>query len=139
MTVKFEKRVHFYETDEMGVVHHSNYIRWFEIGRVEFLRAVGITLKDLMADGILFPLTEVNAKFLNPSDFDDVLEIKTTATELTKVKMAFDYEISRKSDGKILVTGHSQNVFTNADTGKISRLPDKYYSKLESAKKNLQE
>ncbi len=138
MTVTFEKRVHFYDTDEMGVVHHANYIRWFEIGRVEFLRAIGITLKDLMSDGILFPLTEVNAKFIHSSDFDDVLEIKTTATELTKVKMAFDYEISRKSDGKILVTGHSQNVFTKAETGKISRLPEKYYSKLEkvSAEKN---
>ena len=140
MSVKTSLRVHFYNTDEMGVVHHANYIRWFETGRVEYLRAIGINLNDLMADNILFPITEINAKYHNPAKFDDELEIETTARELTKVKMEFDYKISRIGDGKILVKGYSQNVFTNAETGKISRLPDKYFSKLEQAmKKELEE
>ena len=140
MSVKTSLRVHFYNTDEMGVVHHANYIRWFETGRVEYLRAIGINLNDLMADNILFPITEINAKYHNPAKFDDELEIETTARELTKVKMEFDYKISRIGDGKILVKGYSQNVFTNAETGKISRLPDKYFSKLaEAMKKELEE
>ena len=140
MSVKTSLRVHFYNTDEMGVVHHSNYIRWFETGRVEYLRAIGINLNDLMADNILFPITEINAKYHNPAKFDDELEIETTARELTKVKMEFDYKIRRIDDGKILVKGYSQNVFTNAETGKISRLPDKYFSKLaEAMKKELEE
>lgn len=121
--------VRFYETDEMGVVHHSNYIRWFEIGRVEYLRALGITLPELIGDGFLFPIVEVQAKYLNPARFDDELEIETEAVELSRVKMEFQYKIRRINDGQILVTGFSRNVFTNAKTGKIARLPDKYYSK----------
>ena len=66
MAVAVEHRVNFYDTDAMNVVHHANYIRWFEIGRVEYLRSLGITLDDLMSDGFLFPITEVKAKFLSP-------------------------------------------------------------------------
>lgn len=133
MSVKTKLRVHFYDTDTMGVVHHANYIRWFETGRVEYLRSIGITLTEMMSDGILFPITEVRAKYLHSAKFDDDLELETTALELTKVKMEFNYKIRRQSDGKILVTGYSQNVFTNSATGKISRLPEKYFSKLEKA------
>ena len=95
MEVKAYHRVNFYDTDAMGVVHHANYIRWFEIGRVEFLRALGITLDDLMAAGYVFPLTDVSAKFVAPGKFDDELAIVTRPTALTKVKMAFDYEVGR--------------------------------------------
>ena len=128
MKVNAKYQVHFYDTDTMGVVHHSNYIRWFEIGRVEYLRRIGILLNDMMADGILFPITKIEAQFHSPAHFDDILEIETTATALTKAKMEFDYRIFRSGEDKILVTGHSQNVFTNAETGKITRLPDKYYN-----------
>ena len=124
------RKAQYHETDKMGFVHHSNYIRWFEIGRVEFLRAAGITLGELMDDGIVFPITDVSAKFLSRGRFDDVLVIETTPTALTKAKMAFDYRILKKDDDTVLVTGHTQNVFTRRATGKIMRLPDKYYTKL---------
>ena len=133
MPVVTEHHVNFYDTDAMAVVHHSNYIRWFEIGRVEYLRAIGITLNELMEDGFVFPITEVRAKYVSPGKFDDVVQIETTATALTKAKMAFDYRILRKSDGELMVMGHSQNVFTRQDTGKITRLPDKYYTLLKAA------
>ncbi len=133
MSVKTMLRVHFYDTDTMGVVHHANYIRWFETGRVEYLRSIGITLTEMMNDGILFPLTEVNAKFIRPAQFDEDLELETTAVELTKVKMEFKYKIRRQSDGELLVKGYSQNVFTNTATGKISRLPEKYFARMEKA------
>ena len=132
MISRVEYHVNFYDTDAMEVVHHSNYIRWFEIGRVEFLRMAGITLNELMDDGIVFPITDVSAKFHSRGRFDDVLIIETTPSALTKVKMAFDYRILKKEEGKenVLVTGHTQNVFTSRKTGKIMRLPDKYYTKL---------
>ncbi|MBP8598406.1 MAG: acyl-CoA thioesterase [Selenomonas sp.] len=136
MPVVTEHHVNFYDTDAMAVVHHSNYIRWFEIGRVEYLRAIGITLNELMEDGFVFPITEVRAKYVSPGKFDDVVQIETTATALTKAKMAFDYRILRKSDGELMVMGHSQNVFTRQDTGKITRLPDKYYTLLKAAMDN---
>ncbi len=127
MSVKATHRVHFYETDQMGVVHHANYFRWFEIGRVEYLRAIGVTLGELIDDGILFPITEIDAKFRSPAHYDDLIEIETTAVELTKVKLVFDYVIRR--DGTTLVTGHSLNVFTDIETGKLIRVPDKFYEK----------
>ena len=130
MVSRVEHHVDFFDTDAMEVVHHSNYIRWFEIGRVEFLRAAGITLGELMADGYVFPITDVSAKFLSPGRFDDILVIETTPTALTKAKMAFDYRILRKGEDTVLVTGHTQNVFTGRETGKIARLPEKYYKKL---------
>lgn len=133
MPIITEHHVNFYDTDAMAVVHHSNYIRWFEIGRVEYLRSIGITLGALMEDGFVFPITDVRAKYVSPGRFDDVVQIETTPTALTKAKMAFDYRVFRKSDGELMVTGHSQNVFTRRDTGVITRLPEKYYSILEAA------
>ena len=127
-TIKIQYKVHFFDTDTMGVVHHSNYIRWFEIGRVEYLRSIGIDLNDMMLDGILFPITKVEAQYHSPAYFDDLLEIETTAVALTKAKMEFEYKVFRNGDDKVLVTGFTQNVFTNKETGKITRLPDKYYN-----------
>lgn len=133
MISRVEHHVDFFDTDAMEVVHHANYIRWFEIGRVEFLRMAGITLGDLMRDGFVFPITEVGARFLAPGRFDDVLVIETVPTALTKVKMAFDYRILRRGEETVLVTGHTQNVFTRRDTGRVARLPEKYYARLAAA------
>ena len=132
MVTTVRHKVNFYDTDAMAVVHHSNYIRWFEIGRVEFLRAAGITLNQLMDDGYVFPITEVSAKYVNSAKFDDELIIETTPEALTKAKMAFTYRILRASDDTLLVTGRTQNVFTSMDTGKITRLPETYYNKLKA-------
>ena len=88
-----------------------------------------------MEDGFVFPITEISAKFHSPGYYDDDLLIETTATELNKVKMAFDYKIIREKDGELLVTGHTQNVYTSRKTGKITRLTEKYYTKLEVAMK----
>ena len=128
MIVKTLHRVKFYDTDVMGVVHHSNYIRWFETGRVEFLRELGIDLNEMMSDGVLFPIVEIGAKFHAPAKFDDELEIETTGEALTKAKMKFNYAIRRRGEEKILAEGTSTNVFTSG--GKICRLPDKYFSRL---------
>ncbi len=128
MIVTTRHRVKFFDTDVMGVAHHSNYIRWFETGRVEFLRALGIDLNELISDGILFPIIEVGAKFHAPARFDDELEIETTAEALTKAKMQFSYAIRRRGEDKILAEGTSTNVFTSG--GKICRLPEKYAERL---------
>ena len=131
MVTTVAHKVNFYDIDAMAVVHHSNYIRWFEIGRVEFLRQAGITLTELMDDGYVFPITEVSAKYMNSGYFDDELIIETTPVALTKAKMAFSYRVLRACDDTVLVTGFTQNVFTSRATGKITRLPDKYYDKLK--------
>lgn len=128
MTVKTLYRVKFFDTDTMGVVHHSNYIRMFETGRVEFLRQLDLTLTEMMNDGILFPIVDIGAKFHAPAKFDDELEIETIPEALTRAKMQFSYVVRRSGEEKILVEGTSTNVFTC--DGKICRLPEKFFSRL---------
>ena len=80
--IAIRDRVRFVETDMMGVVHHANYLRWFEMGRVAYLRAAGVELLDLMAHGVIFPITEVHVKYKNSCTFDDEFEVQTIMIEL---------------------------------------------------------
>ena len=132
MPINTEHRVNFYDTDAMEVVHHANYIRWFEIGRVAYLRRIGITLGALMEAGYVFPIIKVGAEFHAPGHFDDELVVETTATSLTRAKMAFSYRILNAA-GTVLVTGFSENVFTSRETGRITRLPKQFYEPLGAA------
>jgi len=125
-------KVRFVETDMMGVVHHSNYFKWFEMGRVEYLRQVDILLLDMIADGVLFPIVDVSCKYRQSARFDDVILIETTLAEVSRAKMRFTYRIVREQDGALLAEGETQNVFTSLE-GKIMRLPQKYYKKLSPA------
>lgn len=128
--IRIRDRVRFVETDMMGVVHHANYLRWFEMGRVAYLRAAGVELLDLMAAGYLFPITEVECKYKNSGHFDEEFEVRTTMLTFTKAQMTFHYEIVRVADEVVLVVGKTQNVFTNL-AGKITRLTVDYYNKID--------
>lgn len=130
--VTVQEKVRFVETDMMGVVHHSNFFRWFEMGRVEYLRQAGILLKELMGDGIVFPMTHVDCQYRSPARFDDVILIEAILEEVSSVKMVFTYKVLRKEDGVLLATGSTQNVFTDQN-GKIIRLSGKYYDKLKKS------
>ena len=133
--VTIQEKVRFVETDMMGVVHHSNYFRWFEMGRVEYLRQAGVFLTELMADGIVFPIIHVDCQYKASAKFDDYILIETKLEELSPVKMVFTYKVIRKSDEVLLATGSTQSVFTN-DNGKITRMPSKYYEKLQTSAKS---
>jgi len=127
--VTVHEKVRFVETDMMGVAHHSNYFRWFEMGRVEYLRQAGISLNELMAAGILFPISDVECKYRASARFEDCIRIEAIPMELTPVKMVFNYRIIRDADEVLLAAGRTQNVFTDSN-GKIIRLPVEYYNKL---------
>jgi acyl-CoA thioester hydrolase len=128
--ITVEEKVRFVETDLMGVVHHSNYFRWFEMGRVEYLRQAGVLLTELMKEGIVFPITHVDCQYKSSARFDDYILIETVLAEVSPVKMIFTYDVIRKEDGVLLATGRTQNVFTD-NMGKIIRLPGEYYDKLQ--------
>lgn len=130
--VTVSDRVRFVETDLMGVVHHSHYLNWFELGRVEYLRRCGILLNDLVASGIVFPITDVQCKYRSLAHFDDQILIQTTLKTISKVKMVFTYEVVREAGKVLLATGETQNVFTST-AGKIIRLPDSYYRLLTAS------
>ncbi|MDU4960154.1 MAG: thioesterase family protein [Sporomusaceae bacterium] len=129
--ITVREKVRFVETDMMGVVHHSNHFRWFEMARVEYLRQAGILLLDLMAEDIVFPITEVCCQYKASARFDDWLLIRAKLADLSRAKMAFTYEIVREKDLTVLATGRTQNVFTDG-SGKIIRLPPAYYDRLQA-------
>lgn len=128
--ITIRDKVRFVETDMMGVVHHANYLRWFEMGRVAYLRACGITLGELMDAGVIFPITEVQVKYKNSCTFDDDFEVQTVMSGFNKAKMEFTYKVIRLRDGAVAVEGHTRNVFTDKE-GHIVRLDPKWFEKIK--------
>lgn len=130
--VTITERVRFYETDLMGIAHHSNHIRWFECGRCEYLKQAGLDLLELFADGFSYPIKSVSCEYIEPIHFDDTIVIETYLTKLTRAQMVFSYRIVRQSDGVLLAQGTSQNVFTHKDTGAVARLDDTHFKPLKA-------
>ena len=120
--VEVETRVRFPETDRYDTVHHSHAFTWFEMARIEYLRACGLTIGDFDAAGVFIVVRECSAKFIGPVRYDDELIVRARLVELTPIKIGFEYEIAAKDDGRLLATGTTLNVPVNA-SGKITKLP----------------
>ena len=103
------------DTDQMGIVYHVNYLKYMEIGRVEYLRDQGWVYRDMEASGIRIPVLNVNVDYKAPAFYDDKLDIETRLKKLTRVRIEFDYEIYRNDDRKLLVTGSTSHVFAGND------------------------
>jgi acyl-CoA thioester hydrolase len=114
------------ETDKGGVVHHSVYPVWFEMGRTELLRANGVAYKDLEAAGVFFVVAQLNIKFRRPARYDEQLLLETTCSVVSAVKVEHTYKLSRCSDGVILAEGDSVLACVN-EKGKIRRVPEFMY------------
>ena len=93
----FELRVRFCETDLMGIVHHGNYLSYFEAGRVDWLRKRGVTYAEWAAHGQHLPVVEASLRYRAPARFDDVLVVETRLTELRTVSLRYDYRITRET------------------------------------------
>lgn len=126
----YKRRVTFYETDGMQVVHHANYLRFMEEARVEYFRAGGLELNDLMEEEIVFPIVEVSVKYHKPARYDDILVVKAYLRRLDRARFDFDYEIINEKTGDLLITGHTVNTYTDRKTGRIVRLPKERLEKL---------
>jgi acyl-CoA thioester hydrolase len=110
-------RVRYSETDQMGVVYHGNYIPYFEIGRVEWLRTQGVSYKSLEEGGIALPIVSMTLNYKKPARYDDLLNIKTTFKSQSSVKIEFECEIT-DADGALLTTAYFLLVFVDIKTGK---------------------
>jgi acyl-CoA thioester hydrolase len=117
-------RVRYAETDKMGVVYHSNYFVWFEIGRTDWLRETGLTYRDMEADGIRLPVIEAHCEYRQGARYDDDVAIRTRATKLSPVRIQFDYEATRLADGVLLATGHTVHATIDGD-GRPVRMPER--------------
>ncbi len=110
-------RVRYSETDQMGVVYHGNYIPYFEIGRVEWLRNKGVSYKSLEESGIALPIVSMTLNYKKPARYDDLLTVKTKFKKYSSVKIEFDCEIWSENL-ELLTTAHFVLVFVNMKTGR---------------------
>jgi acyl-CoA thioester hydrolase len=117
-------RVHYALTDQMGMVYHGHYAQFYEIARVEGLRQLGISYKELEATGLLLPVVDIHSKFLRPAKYDDLITVKAFLKELpTHHKMVFHHEIYNEQ-GDLLNTGEVTLCFVEAKTMKRCNIPE---------------
>lgn len=121
-------RVRYGETDQMGVVYHGNYAQFFEIGRIEWLRSLGISYKKMEENNTMLPVVSLQCNFKKSAEFDDEITIKTTLKKTPTVKIEFDYEIHNQL-GELLCIGNTILAFVTMDTKRPMRCPD-YIMKL---------
>jgi acyl-CoA thioester hydrolase len=123
-------RVRYAETDKMSVVYHGNYVQYFEVGRVEAIRALGISYKDMEDEGVIMPVIEWHAKFLRPARYDDLLTVKTILRELPgNHEITFFQEVYNEA-GTLLTSGQVRLYFMTADTMARTGMPDALKAKL---------
>lgn len=127
---QFTTRVRYAETDQMGVVYHGNYAVFFEMGRVEWLRNMGVSYKSMEENGIMLPVVSLTMNYKKPARYDDLLTVKTIFKSQTSVKIEFDYEIYNEK-GELLTTGYSMLVFVDMKTGKPTLPPEYILEKLK--------
>ncbi|HKB02653.1 MAG TPA: thioesterase family protein [Gemmataceae bacterium] len=121
MTGETQIRVRYAETDRMGLLHHANYLVYFEQARTELLRAQGLTYKDMEDQGFLLVIISAEVKFKSPAKYDDVLTIKTTVSRTTPVRIEHTYAVS--CEGRTVAEGKTTLACVDRD-GRLQALPD---------------
>ena len=115
-------RVRYGETDQMGVVYHGNYALYLEMGRIEWLRKLGISYKNMEENGIMLPVVSLNINYKKSAGYDDVINVKTQLKNVPTAKIEFEYEITNDK-GEILTTAHTTLVFIDMKTNRPVRAP----------------
>ena len=121
----YERTPFYYETDQMKIVHHSNYIRWFEEARIHYLDAVGMRFADQEATGIVCPVLTVSAKYIKMVRFGDTVEIVTRLSLYNGLRYGFTYEVRDKATGELYCTGESTHCFLSPE-GQPMRVKKEY-------------
>lgn len=125
-------RVRYAETDQMGVVYHGNYAQYFEMGRVEWLRNLGLSYAFMEKEGVMLPVVSLTMNYKKPARYDDMLTVRTIFKKQESVKIEFDYEIYNEVN-ELLTTGNSVLVFVDMKTGRPILPPSYVLEKLNFA------
>ena len=125
-----EIRVRYAETDKMGIVHHSNYLIWFEAGRSDLCRAKGFSYKEMEEnDNALMVVAESYVRYKSPAYYEDILSVRTRVAEIRSRSIRFIYEIVRPSDGTLLAEGETLHLVTD-QSKRVRQIPDIYRERL---------
>lgn len=142
-------RVRYQETDQMGVVFHGNYVTWFEIGRTEWVRSLGVTYRDIEEKGLLFPVIDLMVSYVLPSKYDDRVIVCTRLKQCSPLRMEFESQVRRVTEqefrdnhysneeelpGELLVHGGTKHVWVNQDFHpvRLSKVMPELFEKLQS-------
>lgn len=123
-------RVRYGETDQMGVVHHGNFALYLEMGRTEWLRKLGVSYKQMEANGVMLPVISLNINYKKSAYYDEVLKVKTKLKKTPSVKIEFEYEIENEK-GQIIVTANTVLAFIDIAKRKPTKCPDYILDKLQ--------
>ncbi|HEY2362979.1 MAG TPA: thioesterase family protein [Candidatus Angelobacter sp.] len=129
-------RVRYAETDKMGVVYHSNFVIWFEVGRVELLRQLGFQYSEMEAeDNCHIPVVDLRVRYKSPALYDDEIVIRTQIKNVRSSLLHFSYEVFREADRTLLATGETMHIIVN---NKMERtmLPEKYMQAFNGTRRN---
>jgi acyl-CoA thioester hydrolase len=126
-------RVRYAETDQMGVVYHSNHFIWFEVGRVELLRQMGFSYRDMESkDNCFIAVAEAKCRYRGPVRYDEEVIVRTQLLNVRESVVHFGYELRRGADGALLAEGETTHIVTDANM-KIAALPEKYLTAFRAA------
>jgi acyl-CoA thioester hydrolase len=129
--VRTQLRVIYGDTDQMGVVYYANYLRFFEAGRNEFIRAKGLRYRDFEArHRLMLPVVEAGVRYQVPARYDDLVSVETSLSEMRRASARFDYRLVR-DDGELLATGHTIHACVDLD-GRIQRMPQELLARLSA-------
>lgn len=132
-------RAIYRDTDQMGVVYYGNYYAWFEVGRNEFIKSIGLSYKELEEQGIMLPVIESRCVYKTPARYDDLVIVRTGISEMTGVRISFVYDVIRERDGALLAQGSTVHAFADAKTFRpvnLKKRCDEYYAKLMDCMRN---
>ena len=115
-------RVEYHHTDQMGIVHHSNYVKFFEVARTEWLRQAGLTYAEMERRGVMMPIVDVQIKYRQPAYYDELIKVKAIVEEMPMARMTFKYEI-RGEDGRDIASGLTTLGFIDKTTRRPHRAP----------------
>jgi acyl-CoA thioester hydrolase len=123
-------RVIYGDTDQMGVVYYANYLRWFERGRGELLRASGIPYVTIERRGMHFPVAELSCRYFRPAHYDDMIVIETRITSVSRASLTFTYRIMREAEAALLASGSTKHACVDSQ-GRIMRIQQDLMKALE--------
>lgn len=123
-------RVRYADTDQMGYMYYGNYAEFYEVGRVEMLRSLGLTYKSMEDSGIIMPVTELKCKYIKPALYDEEITVKVIMETMPSVRIHFRYELSNEKD-EMINLGETTLVFINRNKNRPCLPPDDFFEKIK--------
>lgn len=128
-------RTRYAETDQMGVVYYGNYPQYLELGRVEWLRELGISYKKMEEEGVMLPVVSLQIDYKKPAFYDELITVRTKLKNISSSKIEFDYELINEK-GEIISTANTILVFVSAETRRPMRCPESIIALIDARRKN---